>query len=89
MWSLIVAIIVGFIAGLIARAIHPGNDKAGFIVTTLLGIAGALVATYGGRMLGLYDENSAAGFIASVVGALIILFIYNMITKCSRVNHHP
>jgi len=89
MWSLIVAIIVGFIAGLIARAIHPGNDKAGFIVTTLLGIAGALVATYGGRMLGLYDENSAAGFIASVVGALIILFIYNMITKRSRVNHHP
>lgn len=77
MWSLIVAIIVGFIAGLIARAIHPGNDKAGFIVTTLLGIAGALVATYGGRMLGLYDENSAAGFIASVVGALItsILFL--------------
>ncbi len=89
MWSLIVAIIVGFIVGLIARAIHPGNDKAGFIVTTLLGIAGALVATYGGRMLGLYDENSAAGFIASVVGALIILFIYNMITKRSRVNHHP
>jgi len=89
MWSLIVAIIVGFIAGLIARAIHPGNDKAGFIVTTLLGIAGALVATYGGRMLGLYDENSAAGFIASVVGALIILCIYNMITKRSRVNHHP
>ena len=53
MWSLIVAIVIGFIAGLIARAIHPGDDKAGFIVTTLLGIAGSLVATYGGRLLGL------------------------------------
>ena len=85
MWSLIVAIVVGFIAGLIARAIHPGNDKSGFIVTTLLGIAGSLLATYGGRLLGLYSENSAAGFIASVIGALIILFLYNLIAKKSGV----
>ena len=81
MWSFIVAIVVGFIAGLIARAIHPGEDKAGFIVTTLLGIAGSLLATYGGRALGLYPEHSSAGFIASVVGASIILFIYNLISK--------
>jgi uncharacterized membrane protein YeaQ/YmgE (transglycosylase-associated protein family) len=81
MWSLIVAIVVGFFAGLIARALHPGNDKAGFIVTTALGIAGSLLATYGGRLLGLYGENSAAGFIASVIGAVIILFIYNLIMK--------
>ncbi len=81
MWSFIVAIVVGFIAGLIARAIHPGEDKAGFIVTTLLGIAGSLLATYGGRALGLYPEKSSAGFIASVVGAIIILFIYNLISK--------
>lgn len=60
---------------------HPGDDKAGFIVTTLLGIAGSLVATYGGRLLGLYSEGSAAGFIASVIGAIVILFIYNMVTK--------
>lgn len=85
MWTLIVAIVVGFIAGLIARAIHPGNDKSGFIVTTLLGIAGSLLATYAGRFLGLYSENSAAGFIASVIGAVIILFIYNLATKKSRV----
>ena len=84
MWTLIVAIVIGFIAGLIARAIHPGDDKAGFIMTTLLGIAGSLLATYGGRFLSLYDENSAAGFIASVIGALIILFIYNMISKRSH-----
>ena len=78
MWSLIVTIVIGFIAGLIARAIHPGEDKAGFIVTTLLGIVGALLATYGGRLLGLYPEGSSAGFIASVVGAIIVLFIYKL-----------
>ena len=84
MWSLIVAIVVGFIAGLIARAIHPGDDKAGFIVTTLVGLAGSLLASYAGRMLGLYSDGSAAGFLASIIGALIILFIYNMVTKKSR-----
>ena len=81
MWSLIVAIFVGFIAGLIARAIKPGNNKAGFIVTSALGIGGSLVATYGGRALGLYNENATAGFIASVIGAIIILYLYNLITK--------
>lgn len=79
MWSLIVAIVVGFLAGLIARAIHPGNDKAGFLMTTVLGIAGSLLATYGGRALNLYSDNVVAGFIASVIGAIIILFIYNFI----------
>nr|WP_153567702.1 GlsB/YeaQ/YmgE family stress response membrane protein [Acinetobacter pittii] len=62
---------------------HPGDDKAGFIVTTLIGIAGSLLATYGGRLLGLYGENSAAGFIASVIGAIVILFIYNLIARKS------
>lgn len=81
MWSIIVAIVVGFFAGLIARAIHPGNDKAGFFMTTVLGIAGSLLATFGGRALGLYGENVVAGFIASVIGAIIILFIYNAVTK--------
>lgn len=81
MWSLIVTIVIGFIAGLIARAIHPGNDKAGFIVTTLLGIVGALLATYAGRLLGLYPEGSSAGFIASVIGAIVLLFIYNLVSK--------
>ena len=57
--------------------------RLGFIVTTLLGIAGSLLATYGGRLLGLYGENSAAGFIASVIGAIIILFIYNLVSKKS------
>lgn len=81
MLSLIGAIIIGFFAGLIARAIHPGDDKAGFIVTVILGIVGSLVATYGGRMLGIYPEGSSAGFIASVIGAIIVLIVYNMIAK--------
>ncbi|WP_089606361.1 GlsB/YeaQ/YmgE family stress response membrane protein [Acinetobacter piscicola] len=81
MMSLIWAIIIGFFAGLIARAIHPGDDKAGFIVTVVLGIVGSLLATYGGQLLGLYEKGASAGFIASVIGAIIILFIYNMIAK--------
>ena len=81
MLSLIWAIIVGFIAGLIARALHPGDDKAGFIITTLLGIGGSLLATYGGRMLGWYSANEAAGFIVSVIGAVIVLAIYNLVRK--------
>ena len=81
MWSLIITIVIGFIAGLLARAIHPGNDKTGCWMTTLLGVAGSLLATYGGRMLGFYGNNSAAGFIASVIGAIIILFIYNLVSK--------
>lgn len=85
MWSLIVAIVVGFVAGLVARALHPGDDKAGFLMTTLLGIGGSLLATYTGRALGWYDANSAAGFIASVIGAVIILLIYNLINNRRRV----
>ena len=79
MFSLLWAIIIGFIAGLIARAIHPGDDKAGFFMTAALGIAGSLLATYGGRLLGLYADGSSAGIIASIIGAIVILFIYNMI----------
>jgi uncharacterized membrane protein YeaQ/YmgE (transglycosylase-associated protein family) len=81
MFSLIGAIIIGFFAGLIARAIHPGNDKAGFIVTTVLGVIGALLATYLGRALGWYADGEAAGFIMSVVGAIIVLFIYNLFMR--------
>ena len=81
MLSLIWAIIVGFIAGLIARALHPGDDKAGFIITTLLGIGGSLLATFAGRLLGLYFANEAAGFIVSVIGAIVVLVIYNLVRK--------
>ena len=81
MFSLIGAIIIGFFAGLIARAIHPGDDNAGFIVTTVLGIIGSLLATYLGRGLGWYDDGEAAGFIMSVIGAVVVLFIYNLVMR--------
>lgn len=79
--SIIVTIIVGFIVGLIARAIMPGTQKLGFIMTTLLGIVGALVATYGGQALGFYQPGHPAGWIASVVGAIIVLWIYGLVKK--------
>jgi uncharacterized membrane protein YeaQ/YmgE (transglycosylase-associated protein family) len=77
--SILGTILVGFIVGLIARALKPGNDKLGIIMTTLLGIAGAFVARYAGMALGLYTEGQAAGWIASVIGAMLLLFIYSMV----------
>jgi uncharacterized membrane protein YeaQ/YmgE (transglycosylase-associated protein family) len=71
-------IIVGFVAGIIARMLSPGpNNPAGFILTTLLGIAGAFLATFIGQSVGWYRADQGAGFIAATVGALIVLFIWN------------
>ena len=77
--SWIVTIIIGFIVGLIARAIKPGNDKLGLIMTTILGIAGAFLANFVGQKMGWYGPGEAAGWIASVVGAMILLFIYSLV----------
>lgn len=74
--GLIWTIIVGFVVGVVAKFIHPGRENMGFIMTTLLGIAGALVATYLGSFIGWYQPGQAAGFIGGTVGALIILWIY-------------
>ncbi|SCK61071.1 Uncharacterized membrane protein YeaQ/YmgE, transglycosylase-associated protein family [Variovorax sp. HW608] len=74
-------ILIGFVAGLVARAIKPGDDSAGFIVTTLIGIAGSLVATYAGQAMGWYSAGQGAGFIASVLGAIVLLFIYGLIKR--------
>lgn len=79
--SIIVTIIVGFIVGLIARAIMPGNQAMGWIMTTILGIVGSLVASYGGAALGLYPAGSPVGWIASVIGAIVVLFLYGLATK--------
>ncbi len=81
--GIIITIIIGFLAGLVAKWLHPGKENMGFILTTLLGIAGSIVASYLGQMLGLYAAGSAAGFIASVLGAILILFIYGLIVKKS------
>ena len=73
-------IIIGFFAGLIAKFIMPGpNEPSGFIMTTVLGIVGAVVANYLGTAIGWYQEGQPLGFISAIVGAIIILFIYNLI----------
>lgn len=72
-------IIIGFIVGLVAKFIMPGRDGGGFILTTLLGIVGSVVGTYVGSWLGLYTMGEGAGFIASVLGAMLVLFIFRMV----------
>ena len=77
--SIIGTIIVGFVVGLLARALKPGNDKLGIIMTTLLGVAGAFVARYVGQAMGWYQEGEAAGWIASIIGAVVLLVIYSLV----------
>ena len=79
MLSLLGTLIVGFIVGLIARALKPGDDKLGIVMTALLGVAGAFVANYAGTALGWYREGEAAGWIASVVGAIVLLALYGLV----------
>lgn len=74
-------IFIGLIVGLVARFVKPGDDPMGWIMTILLGIGGSMAATYGGQALGLYQAGQGAGFIGSVVGAVVLLVIYNMVTK--------
>ena len=81
MISFIGAIIIGGLAGLIAKFLTPGRDPGGFIITILLGIAGAMVATFLGQALGWYGPGQSAGFIGAVVGAVIILLIYRMVAR--------
>ncbi|HXD43106.1 MAG TPA: GlsB/YeaQ/YmgE family stress response membrane protein [Ramlibacter sp.] len=84
MLSILGTIVVGFIVGLIARAVKPGDDKMGLIMTTLIGIAGAFVARYVGVAMGWYQQNEPAGWIASVLGAVVLLVIYGLIRGRSR-----
>ncbi|MXP64921.1 GlsB/YeaQ/YmgE family stress response membrane protein [Roseomonas sp. M0104] len=77
--SIIWTIIIGFVAGIIAKFLMPGRDPGGFIITTLLGIVGAVVATYLGQAVGWYRADEGAGFIGAIVGAVIVLAIYRMV----------
>ena len=79
--SVLAWIILGLIAGAIAKAIMPGRDPGGCIVTILLGIGGALLAGWLGNMLGWYRQGQGAGFIAAIIGAIIILFIWRLIAR--------
>ena len=76
--EIVVMIIVGFVVGLLARALKPGNDRMGIIMTTLLGIAGSFLAGFAGQALGLYSAGEPAGWIASILGAIVLLVIVGM-----------
>jgi uncharacterized membrane protein YeaQ/YmgE (transglycosylase-associated protein family) len=78
--SILWTIIIGFVAGIIAKFVMPGdNEPAGFVMTTILGIVGAVVATYLGQSIGWYHAGEGAGLIGAVVGAVIVLVIYGMV----------
>ena len=77
--GIIGTIVIGFLAGLIAKFLTPGRDPGGFIITTLLGIVGAVVASYLGQALGWYRAGEGAGFIGAIVGAVILLLIYRAV----------
>ncbi|MBK9334367.1 MAG: GlsB/YeaQ/YmgE family stress response membrane protein [Ignavibacteria bacterium] len=77
--SLIWSAIIGLIAGALAKLVMPGKDPGGIFVTMLIGIVGALLFTFLGRMIGWYDEGESAGFIAAFFGAIVLLLIYRMI----------
>jgi uncharacterized membrane protein YeaQ/YmgE (transglycosylase-associated protein family) len=77
LWS----IIIGGIAGAIAKLVMPGKDPGGIIITILLGIAGSLLFTFLGRLIGWYDEGESAGFIASILGAIVLLGLYRLFKK--------
>ena len=79
-------IVIGFVAGIIARFLSPGaNDPKGFILTTVLGIAGAFLATFIGQTLGWYRPDQGAGFITATIGALVVLFIWNRLVVAGKI----
>ena len=82
--SIIGMIFIGLIVGAVAKLLMPGRDPGGFIITMLLGIAGSVVAGYLGQALGWYKDGEPAGFIAAVIGAMVLLGVYRLVTGRSR-----
>lgn len=81
MLELIWIILIGAVVGVLAKFLMPGSDPGGFFITALLGMGGAVVATLLGRMIGLYGPGQGAGFIASIVGAILVLFAYRQLRR--------
>ncbi|MFL6589049.1 MAG: GlsB/YeaQ/YmgE family stress response membrane protein [Chthoniobacterales bacterium] len=79
MGALLWTLIIGLVIGAVAKLLTPGRDPGGCIITMLIGIAGSFVASYLGRALGWYQEGQPAGFIASVIGAMLLLLLYRLI----------
>lgn len=84
---MIVALIVGLIVGIIAKFLMPGRDPGGFVITALIGVAGAMLAHWVGMSAGWYADNEPAGFFASVVGAMILLAGYRMVSGRRALTH--
>ena len=79
--SIIWTILIGFVVGLLAKFVMPGRDPGGFFVTAAIGIIGSLIATYGGKALGIYSGEETAGFIGAFVGAIILLILYRLLMR--------
>ena len=79
MLSILWTILIGFVVGVIAKFLHPGKENMGIVLTTVLGVAGSLIATFLGRLVGFYKEGEAAGFLMAVVGAIVLLVIYTLV----------
>jgi uncharacterized membrane protein YeaQ/YmgE (transglycosylase-associated protein family) len=79
------AILIGFVVGLVAKFLMPGRDGGGFFMTALLGIIGAVAATFLGQALGIYAAGESAGFIGAVIGAMLVLFVYGLMRGRRRV----
>lgn len=79
--SIIITIIIGFIVGLIAKALMPGRDPQGCLLTTLLGIGGAVLGQYLGQILGLYRAGEPAGFFMSLIGAMLLLYLFKAFNR--------
>lgn len=77
--GIIMTIIIGLVVGIVAKFFHPGRDPGGFIITAIIGIAGSFLATYAGQAMGWYAAGQPAGFITSVIGAMILLILHRMI----------
>ncbi len=81
MVDILVMIVLGLVVGAVAKFIMPGEDPGGLVVTTLLGIAGAVVGGYLGQLLGLYQAGQFGAFVMAVLGAIVLLFAYRMLTR--------
>lgn len=81
MASMIWTVVIGFVIGLVARALKPGNDSLGIILTSALGVAGAFLASFVGQQMGWYAEGQKAGYFAAIIGAVVLLFIAGWIKK--------
>ncbi len=78
--SIIWTILIGFIVGIVAKFLMPGRDPSGFFITAIIGVVGSVIATFLGQALGFYRPGESAGFIAAVLGSIILLFLYRMVT---------